>query len=186
MMNFLFGFSGRIGRLQWWFAQLIVIPVVVGLGIGIAYFLTPADDAARSAAAEGLNGRALSMVVCVLAAVILMTWINVASTVKRYHDRDKSGAWFCVTFIPLIGPIWLLVECGFLPGSPGGNGYGSPPGSGSSLVDADFGEDPAFQYSMPKQAARTAPAPTPAPAPLRRASTGRPGAQQGFGRRGVS
>ncbi len=185
-MNFLFGFSGRIGRLQWWFAQLVVIPVVVGLGIGVAYFLTPADDAARDAAAEGLNSRALSVVVCIFAVAILMTWVNVASTIKRYHDRDKSGAWFCVTFIPLIGPIWLLVECGFLPGSPGGNGYGSPPGSGSSLIDADFGKDAAFEFSMPKQAARVAPAPQPAPAAPRRAPAGRHAAPSGFGRRGVS
>lgn len=186
-MSFLFGFSGRIGRLQWWFAQMVVIPVVVGLGFGTAYLITATDDPTRSAAAsEGLDSRALAMVACIIAIVILMTWINIASTVKRYHDRDKSGAWFCITFIPLIGPIWLLVECGFLPGSPGGNGYGSPPGSGNSLIDADFGNEAAFEYSMPKQAARVVPASQPTAVAPRRASAGRQAAPSSFGRRGVS
>jgi hypothetical protein len=66
-----------------------------------------------------------------LAAAVLCYWINVAITVKRYHDRNKSGIWFLVIFVPFIGGIWQLVECGFLAGSSGSNDYGPRSGSDS-------------------------------------------------------
>lgn len=34
---------------------------------------------------------------------------RLAVTVRRLHDIGKSGAWYCVIFIPLAGPIWLLI-----------------------------------------------------------------------------
>jgi uncharacterized membrane protein YhaH (DUF805 family) len=37
--------------------------------------------------------------------------------IKRFHDRGKSGRFVLVNFIPLIGPLWLLVELGFLLGT---------------------------------------------------------------------
>ena len=46
--------------------------------------------------------------------------------IKRFHDRDKSGWWVLIGLIPIIGPIWLLVECGFLKGTPGPNRFGPP------------------------------------------------------------
>lgn len=42
-----------------------------------------------------------------------------ALNVKRYHDRDKSGWWLVVGLIPIIGPIWVKVELGFLKGTDG-------------------------------------------------------------------
>src|SRR5262245_20024080 len=46
--------------------------------------------------------------------------------IKRFHDRDKSGWWVLIGLIPIIGAIWLLVELGFLAGTPGPNGFGPP------------------------------------------------------------
>jgi uncharacterized membrane protein YhaH (DUF805 family) len=46
--------------------------------------------------------------------------------IKRFHDRDKSGWWVLIGLIPLIGAIWLLVELGFLKGTPGPNRFGTP------------------------------------------------------------
>ena len=91
-----------------------------------------------------------SVVAIVLAVVVLIVWINIASTVKRFHDRDKSGVWFLIVFVPYIGAIWQLVECGFLPGSPGNNDYGPPPGSGGSSVYEDMADEIAA-YSAPQQ-----------------------------------
>jgi len=47
--------------------------------------------------------------------------------VKRYHDRDKSGWWILILFIPLVGFIWFLIELGCLPGTPGPNRFGPDP-----------------------------------------------------------
>lgn len=183
-MDFLFGFSGRMGRLQWWLAQLAIY-AVLALGVGIAVGIVATDDPNRSASAsEGLDGHAAGVFLAIGAAVVLMTWINIASTVKRFHDRDKSGLWFLITFIPFIGPIWLLVECGFLPGSPGSNGYGPPPSSGGRPIQAEFGDDTAVNYSRPEPRTRQAAAVQ--PAVPRRVSSSRHSAPSGFGRRGLS
>ncbi|MFT6862889.1 MAG: uncharacterized membrane protein YhaH (DUF805 family), partial [Akkermansiaceae bacterium] len=54
-------------------------------------------------------------------------WMGLALQGKRWHDRGKSGWMILVNFIPLVGGIWALVECGFLSGTPGPNQYGPDP-----------------------------------------------------------
>ena len=36
-------------------------------------------------------------------AAIAALWMKLAVLVKRWHDRDKSGWWVLITFIPVIG-----------------------------------------------------------------------------------
>ena len=52
---------------------------------------------------------------------------SICIAIKRCHDRDKSGWWICILFIPLIGFIWWLVEFGFLQGTVGPNRFGADP-----------------------------------------------------------
>jgi Protein of unknown function (DUF805) len=47
--------------------------------------------------------------------------------IKRFHDRDKSGWWVLIALIPIIGALCILIELGFLPGTPGPNRFGPPP-----------------------------------------------------------
>lgn len=57
----------------------------------------------------------------------LATFIpNLAVTVRRLHDQDKSGWWILISLIPLIGGIWLLVLY-FIDGTPGPNRFGPDP-----------------------------------------------------------
>jgi uncharacterized membrane protein YhaH (DUF805 family) len=130
-MNYLFGIQGRIGRLQWWGGQAIVWAIII-----VAIIVFGASMAGRGS--EGVRAYAShnrgSILLATLAIYVLCTWINVATTVKRYHDRDKSGAWFFVIFIPFIGGLWQLVECGFLAGSLDSNTYG-PRGGGDAYGD---------------------------------------------------
>jgi uncharacterized membrane protein YhaH (DUF805 family) len=175
-VDLLFGFSGRIGRGQWWLAQLaILVVIIVFVGIIAAV--------AQPSASDGLGNAGMGVVLLIGAAVVLMVWINIACTVKRFHDRDKSGYWFLIVFVPYIGSIWQIVECGFLAGSAGINNYGPPSGSGGSSVYGDLADDMAA-YAKPQQrqapAAKTVMA-APAPATLpRQPSPSR------FGRRGIS
>lgn len=55
---------------------------------------------------------------------------GLALSIKRWHDRDKSGWWVLIAFVPLVGPIWALVETGFLEGTKGPNQYGPDPLAG--------------------------------------------------------
>jgi uncharacterized membrane protein YhaH (DUF805 family) len=52
--------------------------------------------------------------------------IAIATQIKRWHDRDKSGSWIVIALVPLIGGLWALIETGFLAGTLGDNKYGSP------------------------------------------------------------
>jgi uncharacterized membrane protein YhaH (DUF805 family) len=59
--------------------------------------------------------------------IAISFWIFLAVNVKRWHDRGKSGWWLLVILIPFIGPIWVLIEMGFLRGTRGWNDYGPDP-----------------------------------------------------------
>lgn len=102
--HLLFGFSGREKRLPWWIATILV-----DLGLGMVY---------------ALFGHPRASVLVLLLLAPLLIWISVAVQVKRWHDRDKSGWWFLMNFVPIIGWIWVLIECGFLRGTMGPNRFG--------------------------------------------------------------
>ncbi|HHW36843.1 MAG TPA: DUF805 domain-containing protein [Bacillales bacterium] len=51
---------------------------------------------------------------------------SLAVNIRRLHDTGRSGWWFLISLIPLIGPIVLLVfTC--LDGQPNDNEYGENP-----------------------------------------------------------
>ncbi|PYZ97505.1 hypothetical protein CR205_02605 [Alteribacter lacisalsi] len=51
---------------------------------------------------------------------------GLAVTVRRLHDTDRSGLWFFIVFIPIIGGIWLFVLT-VLEGDYGENEFGPDP-----------------------------------------------------------
>lgn len=53
--------------------------------------------------------------------------IGIIVQIKRWHDRDKSGWWVLINFVPIVGGLWSLIECGFLKGTAGPNRFGSDP-----------------------------------------------------------
>ena len=181
-MNLLFGFSGRIGRLQWWLAQL-AIPVILLVSVGIIAAFGHADTFDGSETLGAIDNAGWSIILIVIAVVVLIVWINIASTVKRFHDRGKSGYWFLIVFVPYIGAIWQLVECGFLAGSSGINSYGPPPGSGGSSGYGDLADEIAG-YSEPQQRSTPA-APAMLAKPAQTMQLRQPSPSR-FGRRGIS
>lgn len=36
---------------------------------------------------------------------------SIAVCIRRLHDIDKSGKWFLISFVPIIGTIWLFILC---------------------------------------------------------------------------
>lgn len=101
--------EGRIGRGRYWAGQGVLFAANI-----LGMFL--------------MVGGAFA-----LGAVIFLVTIvpRILVEVKRWHDRGKSGWFVLVGFIPLVGPIWVLVECGCLRGSIGPNRYGPDPLGGS-------------------------------------------------------
>ena len=46
--------------------------------------------------------------------------------VRRFHDRDMSGWWVLLSFVPLIGIIFIVVAT-WIYGTPGPNRFGKDP-----------------------------------------------------------
>lgn len=109
----LFSFSGRIGRGEWW-----GITIALVVGYIIAALLVDSENAIA--------------ILIAIALYVVMVWISLATSVKRWHDRNKSGWWILISLVPLIGGIWALIEQGFLSGTDGSNSYGAP-GDGSAF-----------------------------------------------------
>jgi uncharacterized membrane protein YhaH (DUF805 family) len=131
----LFGFQGRIGRGMWWLAQVAAIPIIYLGGASLLLGLVAASPAET---AQDLNlAWGGSMVLLLVATIILGVWINFSSTIQRYHDRGKSGFWCLMLFVPFIGFIWVIIECGFCRGDDGNNQWGPPSGSGRPFEDLE-------------------------------------------------
>jgi uncharacterized membrane protein YhaH (DUF805 family) len=124
-LRILFSPFGRIGRLAYWMASIfsfVALYAVVGLTS-----LLPQPNT-QAAAFDAHAGEYVFLMILCLLVLILNFWWSIAISVKRWHDRGKSGLWYLINFIPLIGAIWQFVECGLLPGEPGVNRYGPPQG----------------------------------------------------------
>lgn len=122
-MSFLFGLHGRIDRRQWWLGHLLNVVLLMAFTFAFAAL----GNSGLQTLVSSKGGLGLAPVV---GASLTCFWISLASTVKRYHDRNKSGWWAAITLVPGIGLIWSFIECGLMPGTPGTNTYGPPPRDG--------------------------------------------------------
>ena len=123
MLQFFFSFNGRINRSKFWLYWALYI--VTGLIFDRVLVLLDVQPGAQQPAATG--GAEILVLILGLAYVIAVTWSYLAVHIKRWHDRDKSGWWVLIGFIPIIGFIWTMVECGFLRGTEGANRFGPDP-----------------------------------------------------------
>lgn len=122
MTNLLFSFQGRINRAKFWLIAvgIFVVEMIVFAAVGGSAAMS--EDPQKAMASIGPVGGLVLLVVFVVAF-----WISLAAGVKRFHDRNKSGWWVLIVFVPVIGGLWYLIECGFLKGTTGPNTYGPDP-----------------------------------------------------------
>jgi uncharacterized membrane protein YhaH (DUF805 family) len=102
------GFSGRAARSEFWFWVLFAVLVSIATQVldGIVF---------------GQQFGLLSGI-----AALAMFLPGLAVSVRRLHDRDKSGWFILLYFIPVVGAIILLIwYC--LPGTVGPNRFGPDP-----------------------------------------------------------
>jgi uncharacterized membrane protein YhaH (DUF805 family) len=122
MLGQLIGLQGRIGRGTWWLGNVFVL-FASFISYSLSGFSLIGD--VESNASLGINLASLGLSIASMV-------IGVSICVKRYHDRGKSGWWFWLGLIPIIGAIWQFIELGFCLGDDGENRYGPPPGSGAT------------------------------------------------------
>ena len=94
-------FSGRASRSAfWWFFLGAIIIDVIG----------------------AIIGRSVHAVVIQYVIYVVIAIGTLSLSVRRLHDSGKSGFWWLIGFIPIIGTITLIVfYC--LAGTPGPNKY---------------------------------------------------------------
>ena len=122
MQGLLFSFQGRINRAKFWLVHVVmwvVVLVVFGAILGSAAVSSDPQAALQSV---GVVGGLILLVVYILAL-----WIGLAVAAKRWHDRNKSAWWILIVFVPAVGGLWYLIECGFLKGTTGPNQFGPDP-----------------------------------------------------------
>ena len=113
--SFFCSFRGRINRRSYWFYS--VIPQVVASFVltGLSFYVD-----------SGHHDLSTFLIISVFGLVFVFVLLTIVFQIKRWHDRNKSAWWLLISFIPILGSIWVLIECGFLQGSASSNRYGLP------------------------------------------------------------
>jgi len=124
-------FSGRSRRTEYWmFTLLNVLVTVVAVTIML---LGGGLDRTGSEPGVLFYFGLIILVIWVLAALIP----SIAVAVRRFHDQDKSGWFYLLSFIPYVGGIILIVfMC--IDGTNGPNQYGPDPKGGVGNADSVF------------------------------------------------
>ena len=122
MQNLLFSFQGRVNRAKFWLVHVVMWVIVAVVFAVIAGSAAMSPDPSAALESVGAVGAIVLLVVYILAL-----WIGLAIAAKRWHDRNKSAWWILIVFVPVVGGLWYLVECGFLRGTTGPNKFGPDP-----------------------------------------------------------
>ena len=122
LARFLFSWEGRIARRHWWGAKL---GILLGQAAAFVAVYLSKDPAQPTPA---------GVVALAWLVIAVFVWMDVVTTVKRLHDRNRSGGWFFMAFVPFIGTIWIVIECGIKAGTPGPNNFGSATGDDMALA----------------------------------------------------
>ncbi|MDN7428219.1 DUF805 domain-containing protein [Burkholderia sp. AU16741] len=108
----LFSFRGRAGRLEWW---CVTVPLLLAGSALDALADLPAAQRART-----------FVDVVGWAFAIVMIWMLVAVSVRRWHDLGKSGWWTLLHAIPVGGAFIAIAMNGFYRGDDARNRFGPP------------------------------------------------------------
>ncbi|PID36282.1 MAG: DUF805 domain-containing protein [Rhodobacterales bacterium] len=118
-------FSGRATRSEyWWFILFYMIAYAA---------LTFVDGALFGSVERLVYGVKVEMQVMALSGIFALASFlpSLGVAVRRLHDTDRSGWWFLIAFVPLIGFIVLLVFF-VTDGTRGANRFGPDPKGGDT------------------------------------------------------
>jgi uncharacterized membrane protein YhaH (DUF805 family) len=101
-------FEGRARRTEYWMFFLVNLLIAIVVGI---------------------VGRIIHLPVLGSLYSLAVLVPGIAVGVRRLHDTGRTGWWWLIAFIPVIGVIWIIVLFA-LPGDQGPNQYGADPKEG--------------------------------------------------------
>ena len=105
--------KGRASRSEYWFLQLLFTP--------FAFYVGYWSDPVSTGTMDPPQLYILSTII-----VIVLFIPAITSQIRRFHDRDKSGWFILINFIPVVG--WIIALVMLLDkGTPGKNRFGEYP-----------------------------------------------------------
>jgi uncharacterized membrane protein YhaH (DUF805 family) len=118
-------FNGRSQRMEYWMFSLMITLIAFALAL-IAGLLGGFSSS---------DGSGFGMIFIIPLVLLLLVTIvpSIAVTVRRFHDQDKSGWFYLLSFIPYVGGLVVFVfMC--MDGTPGPNRFGPDPKGGHKDV----------------------------------------------------
>ena len=111
-------FNGRASRSEFWYFALFYFLTDLVAAIIDAFVLNPMLGATPEQAAKG------GFLQMIIALGLLLP--SIALAIRRLHDIGKSGWWYLLVLVPIIGWVALLYFY-ILDSQPGANAYGENP-----------------------------------------------------------
>jgi len=109
--------SGRASRSEFWWFTLFLFGANIVTGFADSILGTTIQIGDQASDEIGYLSLIWTLIIILPSSAI---------AVRRLHDRDRSGWWYWIMVIPLVGAIWLLIwYC--QRGTPGPNRYGPDP-----------------------------------------------------------
>ena len=133
MLNFFFGFEGRIRRSNYVFGALAAMCLWSLLCVSLVATVAVANGAHLDATSTSLvidDGADWEGSACLLPVFgvlgLVGLWSSLALTVKRWHDVGMTG-WFAILTLPPFANFMMFVLLCLLPGTTGPNRFGGDP-----------------------------------------------------------
>lgn len=135
-----FQIRGRATRAEyWWWALVQTTLLFACIWLDITRYFSDLD-----AAPPPLNPLKYTTLVFMLMTVPA----NLTVMVRRLHDTGRSGFWYFITLVPIIGGLWFLVLM-LLPSQRDDNNYGPPWNDPSNWTGKSSGkENPLQAYAI--------------------------------------
>jgi len=111
-------FDGRASRSEFWYFALFAFIGSFLFALIDAFVVNPMLGATPAQAGQG------GFLQIIFSLAIFIPYIAIA--IRRLHDIGKSGWWYLIAFIPIIGLLVLLYFF-VLDSQPGSNQYGPNP-----------------------------------------------------------
>lgn len=93
-----FNFTDALGRKHYWMSYLLY-----------ALFIWAFCSVLGAVATVLPTSVAILTMVLMYIVLLAFTISGIAAAVRRLHDTGKSGWWYLICCVPIVGPIWLLV-----------------------------------------------------------------------------
>lgn len=117
-------FSGRASRSEYWWVSLflglvyIVWGILFGIAGGFALAMSSTDPYGTTTSSTASNGLGAGFIFLMILGILMWLAVIVPSlaiTWRRFHDTDKSGAFYFLSLIPYVGGIIVIVLLALAP-----------------------------------------------------------------------